>query len=464
VSSTLEEDVAFIFSECKRLEAEMLSGRAVVPNSPEAMEFFYRLPHPEVSWSFMICGRQADARLRSLADKAARNAGLNKQVATATIRNELAAILVRKFIKECREVSSKNVSRAMAEAAKRSANKLEDLVHYVPCHLMIIQSPATFSVGPVSFFSQRAFRSRIAHQIAVSRTKHPRSRRYILRVLRYYRSFGWIAEVPVNGCDRETSEQLAVAATTAAVDCIQLLFGAAHTHKMVIGGPNLSKDWQGSLVVSSKKGLSYSVGFRGAGSVAFEDDWHQLLEGSDGAHLLELCGLAVASITDRVDRPLSRRFLDAATWFGEAVRDKSPAAKIVRYVTALERMVMTEEHDDIASTLSKRAAAVCSVDALQVFDKLSTELKQLYHLRSKLVHGSISPHSDAVMAGVRSGAELARETLLSTLNLFGELGLAETNVGQKRLASWFNNVVEQVLASQLERSNRSDNSITLAPH
>ena len=51
--------------------------------------------------------------------------------------------------------------------------------------------------------------------------------------------------------------------------------------------------------------------------------------------------------------PLARRFLDAAAWYGEAVRDEFPASRLVKYVIAIERIVATSKNEENLSDTLK---------------------------------------------------------------------------------------------------------------
>ena len=270
------------------MSARMVSGEDVLPNSPEAMEFLYTIPHPKVPWSFLVCGRAADQCLRQLARRAATHAGIVHYVSNTVVRKKLAEVIVRKFLKEERPIDEKNVARALSEAAKLAARGRETIKHYIPCHLMLAQRPDQFDVGPVRFRPQASFRSHLTPIVWDQRRDFRRSGKFVRRTLRYYRSFGWIGEVSVNDCDQPTSEKIAAITIAAALDCLHLLLEPRYTYKMSIGGPNLSEDWRGSLSVSEKKGLRYQVGYRGAGSVAFDDDWWRRFENEYYARALHL--------------------------------------------------------------------------------------------------------------------------------------------------------------------------------
>jgi hypothetical protein len=160
---------------------------------------------------------------------------------------------------------------------------------------------------------------------------------------------------------------------------------------------------------------------------------------------LDLLGIALENlINPNLERPLSRRLLDAIYWFGEAVRETSSAAKIVKYVTALERMLMSREHDDIAKIVSDRSAAFCWIgDSGKSLETWRNETLSLYDLRSRLVHGDMSPLSLDVFTGVHVAARISRMAILSAMNHFAENdGLRQRKVPNKRLARWFDSIVD----------------------
>lgn len=67
------------------------------------------------------------------------------------------------------------------------------------------------------------------------------------------------------------------------------------------------------------------------------------------------------------------------------------AARFVKFITAIERIVVTNE-DDRTETVRKRSAALCwESNSERKMYQLSERIGELYALRSNLVHGDISP-------------------------------------------------------------------------
>jgi hypothetical protein len=194
------------------------------------------------------------------------------------------------------------------------------------------------------------------------------------------------------------------------------------------------------------------------GQINFPEGWSVALEDKDLIHFLRLAGIALETAVDpNVVRPLSRRFLDAAQWFGEALRDTSPSTRVVKFVTALERLLMTEERDDITSLISERLAAIC-LDPKNPTTRaeLRQQTRDAYALRSKLVHGSISPQDEEVAHAVPQLADLCENALLQALDVFGQDGLQAEAVGTHFLAEWFGKVVQWADAAESRAASAAE--------
>jgi hypothetical protein len=223
---------------------------------------------------------------------------------------------------------------------------------------------------------------------------------------------------------------------------------------MRVGGPGISFDRRGKLTIDEEGELAVGASYGGSEQVNFADGWSSILKRGDVAHLLRLCGVALETAVDPdLDRPLSRRFLDASHWFGEAVREKSPAAKAVKFVTALERMVMTEEKDDITRLVSERVSALC-FDPTEAgsLDIWRADAQRVYSLRSKLVHGAMSPHEKGINAGVILAAKLGEVTLLSAINTYSDKGLRDESINVRKLGDWYDAMVAWANRAIEERS------------
>lgn len=441
------EDVGFIFSECARLRDLLIQGIDRISRDDAS----FSIPHP-VSGD-MLCGRAAAQRVEVLAEEMGRRGGLLGRVEFSTLKRTVANLIVERFVREKRPLDIKQMDRMLNTASKRARAACVDITHFVPCHLTLTKDPEELRIGPVIFRNRRQFRNLLAEKVRAYRRngydgQEYWGRRLLLDALRYYRNFNWVAEVEVKGCDAVNSDIIAEQAVLSALDCVHLILGANWTDRMRVRGPAGQRDPRAKLTLSSEDQLDVSTSFGIAGQINFSDGWSQQLTDPDVAHVLGLCGVALeAAVNPDIERPLSRRFLDAAQWFGEAARDESPSTRVVKYATALERMVMTEEHEDINRHLSQRVAALClEVPDVATFEAWRAKAQTLYGIRSKLVHGSMSPRSPDVEQGVHLGAELGRATILSAISKFGADGLRLDAFSSNRLGQWFEEIITRVNA------------------
>ncbi|WP_312814218.1 HEPN domain-containing protein [Brevundimonas sp.] len=435
------EDVTFIFTEMERLSSLPFSA------VPRADKLAYSLPHPN-GIGKMLIGQMAQKRLTKLASAAGEQAGINRRVEPIRLRRAFGQELVRRFLIDERPLISKEVDRAMASATRAVRAEMADIRHLIPCHLMRASDPDEIIIGPVRFMNRKKMRQHLLdllRQRVESEIPHKDTsfvRKNLAEAIRYYRNFNWMAEVEIKACDSKTSAALAQRAVTAALDGLHLILGARSTDRMQIGGPPINYDRRHSLQIRRDDYLESGFSGGGFGQVGFREGWSTRLENSDYQYFLKLFGIALeAEIDPDLERPLSRRVLDAAQWFGEATRDVNASTRVVKYVTALERILMTEERDDISSTISTRLAAFCYKTENDHVEWVK-RTQAVYNLRSRLVHGSISPSSPEVRLGVGEAAKVSEAGILNILAALGDRGLREKAVSTRRIARWFNNAVE----------------------
>lgn len=466
------EDIVFIFNECKRIRD---MGRDVFKELPKE-DALCRLPHPS-GRGMMLCGRKAYNRVGKLADEAGRRADLSRRVTHQTLRRPTENILVRRFVVEGREIDKSQVDRLFSAIAKKAIKSCEDRTYFIPCVLMTAQDPNIISVGPVVFHNRANFRRKLRHLIRHcggdetenQRRKHVRW--LMANAVRFYRQFNWVADVKVIGCDKETSADVAERAVTSALDCLHLVLGPQATDRMRIGGPALRHDKRSRLSVDSNNEMHSSLSSSWSGQSNFPDGWSKGLDSPYIVHFLSLCGLALeTAVNPMLKRPVSRRFLDAAQWFGEACRDSNSATRVIKYVIAIERMIVTNEKNDkrkeskikndnkneetinsddcgdrVAHLFRELVSSLCC-DKVTAHDRQiwRDEARQIYTLRSNLVHGSMSPGDPDIDLGVRKAARIAQLTLLHALDELGEEALKAELVSTKQLALRYRGVVASI--------------------
>jgi Apea-like HEPN len=325
---------------------------------------------------------------------------------------------------------------------------------------MHANDPESFAIGPVTFMTRSRFNESMEphFEAYVRNEKEPQGielREGLLADARhYYEDFTWVARVQVLNCDAGTSKMRANIVVTAALNFLHAFFGAYHTRRMNVAGPRLERDRRACFTIDADNLLDVSCSSRATSAVGFADGWGAFLEGETMALLLRGSAKALEPLVNpAVQRPLGMRLVDGAAWFGDAVRESSPAAQIVKAVTGLEALVMTGEHEDITSLLSARSAAVAYQPmGEKTFTSLEEDLREAYDMRSRLAHGSLSPFDPEVQTYAEVCLHQAEQVICGGLELFESHGLIDTPRTVKELGRAFDQLVVWAKAHSAARA------------
>jgi hypothetical protein len=437
-------DIEFVFAECVRIQKAISDA---VNNNPASLQdlpiegLWGDLPRPDGKGP-LKCGQAANQRIWRLAEQAVKCSDAVGTIEIGPVHKALGRILVQRFVTERRDIDEQQAERALSFAVKEAKRARMDRTHYVPCRLMYSKGPTSFAIGPVSFHARERFNELMAsHFEAYGRRdgedwQKELDAQLLADARHYYDGFTWVGEVTILNCDGGTSLERARMAVTGAVNLVHILFGSYHTRRMDIGGPRLETDRRAHMSLDPKHGLYVSCSSASTSAVGFPDDWEKFLEGEDMAVLLRGAQKALETVVNAtIKRPLGARLLDSAAWFGEAVREASPAAQIIKAVIALERLVLTSEHEEIKKTVSQRGAAIRYHPAdAKTFEGLESELAEAYVMRSQLAHGSLSPFDPEVVAFAPVCLHRIEQVICWGLGLFESQGLFERELTNRQLA------------------------------
>lgn len=435
--------VEFALTECVRFQK--LVNDAVREKSFSTLpgsEFLYELKGADRKFTY---GRAAQARLTRAAEDALRRSRFSGTVSFERLFKALQPRIVERFITRGDAVTIAAVDSVFTMALNDAAKARADSRHLIPCQLMFQAEPDSFAIGPVTFHNRNTFKRIADELLEETRAREAATDKPTVAddVLGYFEHFTWVADVIIKGCDRQIGEERAAQAVAAAVDFMHLLFGHYHSRRMVVGGPGLSSDIRATMEVRNGKTLlTYSVGATSA--VGFPDGWSSMLEEPEARALVIAAGRAIEAITD-VDtaRPLGLRFIDAASWHGQAVRETSAAASIVKAVTALERLVTVKKGAATTKIVTERNAAM-SYDPRgdESFTAMVERMEGIYDLRSRLAHGTLSPFDAEVRDRRHKVLAAAEQALINGLALFDQDGAFDTPLSRRELTDGLERLVE----------------------
>ena len=402
------------------------------------------LPEP-TGRGMMVCGRKALGRINQLAHTAIRNSDAAGTLSVERVDANLRRILVSNFLSNNLPVDVDHVNAALTEAVNAAKQERADTTHYIPCRLSSATTPNQFAVGPVLFRTRQTFSEVVDPLIEEIDNRHATGggnpKLYRTRIEEYYHAFDWAAEVTVLNCDAEISEERARRAVGAAIDMLQVILGPHHARRMMAGGHARPHDGRAHLRLDAKGRPSMSYQWQSTSPVAL-DNLAEILANQSIVALLENAGRSIKPIVDAsLSWPISRRLVEAASWYGQAVREEFEAARIVKAVTALEHLLITNKKERKRSTIVNRGAALAiRVDDSADVAEWKGRLKRAYKLRSDLVHGSLSPFDAEVHQRSSWCVWMCAEILRSALVGFAA-GL-DKDISDARLAVWFEKLVE----------------------
>jgi hypothetical protein len=420
------------------------------------------LPHPGGS-GVTLCGQAAYLRLRHLAALALKESAYAETATLSDVFSAFRKLVSARFLAKQQQPTQKNVEAALTDAIAEAAKQCRDATHFLPCRLTYAKNAAEFCVGDVKFRAMPTFNEALTPIYAayLEKSEGERERQWdeqhLQRARSYYDAFTWAAEVKVLGCAPEISKQRAFLAAETALGILHLLLGTHGTRRMTIGGPMLANDHRAHMHLSHDGALLVSTSSNATSAVGFEEGWEKILQRDDFAFLLEGAAKVLAPISNpSLKRPLSQRFVDAVAWYGEAAREPADASRVVKSVTAVERLVMTGKTDKTTQTVAHRAVMIRVSGGIDKdFGKLVGEMGRFYDLRSRLAHGDLSPFDPIVSELAPSCVTFAEETLCAGLAFFQSFKLFDEALTNKQLAHGYDVLVEEVKAAHKAKKTKA---------
>ncbi len=455
-------DIQFVVSECNRFQKDMerLGASAWIRSLSQADALSW-LPRSDGKGS-IICGAAAKRRLQHLSNTAIRHSDAYGTLTSARVMRHLEIIIVDRFLSDRLPLDIPHVQRALHAAVREAKRARTNTTHFIPCRISSSSEPESFAVGPIVFRPLLGFYARLQPHLNLLDRHSSEEGEYASRawaeIEGYYSEFNWVAEVQVLNCDPDISTDRALQGVTAAIDVIQVVFGVAFSERMAAGGPARGKDTRALVRLLTGEQLAFSRSWKSTSSVSLTN-LKGIVDAPEIVSLLDSGGWAIDTIVDpSLDRPLANRLIDAMSWYGQAVREDSDAGRIVKSVTALERLLLTNERDEKQATVSERGAALACLPGSR-FDLAGwrERLKLAYGIRSKLVHGSISPFDPEVRLRAKWCVTLCEDVLKAGLHAFKAIGALNAVGSDKNLGVWF----EELIALRVRESREGDDTSTI---
>lgn len=386
----------------------------------------------------IICGAEAQKKFDRIIDALCLiEPKLLKAISTREIESQLKKSYSDYFLTAGERFSLEVTARLTDDVITACLKCLVTQTHHFPCAMFKSEAPKSFSVGPVIFTHRSLFlkqlRSSLAHSVKAGTDEHiafinqtiergfakeraysPEQseklvRRYLASAIKQYRQYEWIASVKIAGFESRLSEERAARTVESAIDIIRVVIGADHTQHIRLAW-NAGVPMRSAHLWTDKDNVSHPS-FKTSFAEHGPQGWYELLLGR-GANSLDWLGSALYILT-QPERPshIHQRLIDAIRWYGDAAVDSSPAGKVVKYVSAIERLLFGARHTDRKKKFAQRITSILSLFDCKVED--AENLAQtVYDARSGALHGALSPELEDDKAIMHRTEMVARLCIL----------------------------------------------------
>ncbi len=416
-----------------------------------------------------ICGHKSIEKFYNIAKrKLASEPDKNNKTNLNEFVEKLKTEFLTKFIENTEDITQQNIDRMISAAYKSTSREFEQLTHYIPCTIFFSTSIESFAIGSIEFFHKRKFELLYGDEINKLRAEIKEEHRKICEsaisngfpadniateeqsqhladelvdgLKSWFGNYDSVAVVTIPKCNKKVSYDKAVWAIRTALNILKLLFGSYYTDEIRTG--NDGGVFLESARLTRKENGKFDISLLGAsnGNVA-GDKWLDCLKSDNWAYYFILASNTLdLSLSFDNSYPLCSRFIDALSWYGDAVSEQSYAAKIVKYVTAIERLVGTGEEKGrgVTEIVTTRASIIYSIATEESFDISKEKVSKIYTCRSDLVHGSKSPFDDSCIDFAYKAEEISRMVLLIGLDYFSLWGIDSMDITQRNLREKYN--------------------------
>jgi hypothetical protein len=440
---------------CTQRDLEFVSAQVMrfLHMSPETLIAHVRknpndglctIPHPTGSGS-LICGTEAWLKFGSIASTLEQfDPSLLKRVDRDRLNRIVIDAYVQKVLMKGDEIDEASARIVVEYALQMAKESLSTIEHYLPCISFKYGGPDQFNIGPVSFVRTRTFlrskriafrESAMANAVkqngllaellsvrfnlgeAVSNDDaETLARNLLAEAIRSYRRYPWVAIVTIVDCDRRVSREVARRTAETSLNVIRLILGARYTERVRLawgrGDPFKTAGlWTDSAGVLHAETASQSLWPVGA------ENWHDALVQSD--YEVGVCGSAISALVSASEiSELHARLVDALNWFGDAATDTEATASIVKYVSAIERLLFGEYKTGRTAAFARRVKLIVGEFGWDGATEAYEDALNMYNIRSSLVHGSSSPRDQQAKRLLRMAHDLARKCVLSATQLY----------------------------------------------
>lgn len=327
--------------------------------------------------------------------------------------------------------------------SQKIASELGNFTIYIPCHVAHgCTESESLQIGKLRLLNRLYF-EQMTVGLGVDEEEEVQ-RKMWADVLERYKCFFWFMEVPLTGVyNLHLAQEIASVLAQHVINLMHLVISSSHSDRMMVGYDIPAELHNHVLYRKNSGDFSYVYSGGAKGNVGLPKKFTEIFESERPKELLKVLGYCLDLELDlKKEYPMVRRLLEATYWYGDAIRETNRSVKIVKFASALERLLIFRETGGYTQIIPKRAASLMkNVWAMpgDEIERYMSIIKKGYDYRSKILHGSISPISPEINFSVYHFEDVCSLTLEAFIDNLGPY-LADQQ-DEKMLRNWIKSLV-----------------------
>lgn len=318
------------------------------------------------------------------------------------------------FISQGVAITESTVTKVLNKAKRSASGSCESLVHYIPMKFFRDYKGEEIDFGPIKVIGLVEFEKKVLSDAMPEGDLYHLTRNNLDK---YIEGCNAVLVIPVEACQHSISIERAELVGEVFVALMHLFYGREYTTSIRCAGDRepLKTNYK---IYKSELGVQWQMDTVMPRSIP---DWSELLSGDNPVFLTLYYKVISQVIKPNEEDVVCKRLIDAILWFGEASKECNDLSRVVKYSTALER-VLAPETNDIFRNISERASKL-----IDIFegdrDKWKTVVKKMYDLRSKIVHGDIEFSERISDSEVLEYEGLTARVIMASVVFYEKIGL-----------------------------------------
>jgi hypothetical protein len=435
------KDKDFILSEVARIRNKLDETQSLKEAFGDGhmglVNLSSKLKHPETGHD-IYCGVEAFRRFSIIATRVINSLPDREAWDAAVLSERLSDTFIPALLADGAEDFGL-IENWLNAAVRFNRSRQRKRTHYVPCRALAIDGTTSYTLIGITFTLTGAFLQQYENALQSyekardtlsergRRNATPSQQKCIAEhskgkktgATEAFRKFtdgiGSIATIEVPKCDFDVSQGRADAAVRIALASIKLFLEERDKAAAVQHGEDPKPQSQTARLHSSGGKMFRTTGQTKFGGPRVQTEWKEYLD-REAEPLLRVCELLVEQELEGAKRPyMYQAALRAITWYADAVSDSNPETSIVKCVTAIEAIVLTERRLARAAFVIRGSLLACRPE-----NPLATTIdfaNHLYSIRSDIAHGNIEALSKSIKLTASKALDFSRRAVLQFLAL-----------------------------------------------